>query len=107
MNIGKLDRRIVIQKRSLTRDAANTKVETWADHATVWAEYVTQRGKESPIAGADRSQEFQQFRIRFREITPGDHRIVYKGKTYDITAIAEEGRSHSLLIDCNSIEAIA
>lgn len=106
MNPGKLDRRITIQVRTYTRDASNTKVETWANQCSVWAEYVSQRGKESEIAGADRSQENQQFRIRYRSIAPGTHRIRYSGKTYDIVGIAEEGRQQSLLLDCVSIQAL-
>lgn len=107
MNIGKLDRRVVIQKRNYSRDSTNTRVETWSDHATVWAEHVSRRGKESPIAGADRSQDIQQFRIRHRTVNANDYRITYQGKTFDITAIAEEGRKDTLLIDCVSIQAIA
>lgn len=38
MNIGSLNRRITIQKKSVTRDAQyNTEVITWVTHATVWA----------------------------------------------------------------------
>lgn len=38
MNIGALNRRITIQKKSVTRDTQyNTEIVTWVTHATVWA----------------------------------------------------------------------
>ena len=107
MNPGKLDRRIVIQVRTLTRDSTGTHVETWADHATVWAEYVKHRGSMVAPADADRTQDDQQFRIRSRTITPESHRILYKSKFYDIRSVSEEGRDGFLLINAVATQSIS
>lgn len=107
MNPGKLDRRIVLQKRVVTRDATGTRVETWADESTVWAEFVTARGKEAVVADAERGSTSQQFRIRYRALDPADYRIFYRSKFYDITSVVEEGRGNSLLIDATATQAIS
>jgi SPP1 family predicted phage head-tail adaptor len=106
MNPGKLDRRIVLQKRVVSKDAAGGRVETWADESTVCAEFVAARGKEAVQADADRSSQFQQFRIRYRTLNPADYRILYRSKFYDITAVVEEGRRVSLLIDTTATQGI-
>ena len=107
MNPGKLDRRIVLQKRVVSKDATGSRVQTWADESTVWAEFVKRTGKESTQADADRSSDFQQFRIRFRTLSAADYRILYRSKFYDITAVIEEGRGNSLLIDATATQGIS
>ncbi len=107
MNPGKLDRRIVIQVRTKSKDATGSRVETWADHATVWAEYVKHRGAPSVLADADRNQDIQQFRIRYRSITPQNHRILYRSKFYDIQGVSEIGREEFLMIDTVATQAIS
>lgn len=107
MNPGKLDRRIVIQVRTLTKDATGTRVETWSDHATVWAQYVQHRAGASVIADTDRTQDDQQFRIRTRAINPTDHRILYRSKFYDIKSVSDEGRGEYLLIDAVATQSIS
>ena len=99
MNPGKMNRRIVIQSRAVTKDQASGRIETWADSATVSAELVTQRGNVINIADADRNQETAQFRIRYRTINTSDNRILYKLRFYDIKGIAEEGIKNTLLLD--------
>lgn len=100
MNPGAMDRRIVIQRRTVTRDALGGVTETWANEARVWAEIPRQTGNEATIADADRGQETRQFRIRHRAVIAADtHRISYQSKIYDIRHIAEEnGRQNRLLI---------
>lgn len=106
MNPGKLDRRVVIQRRIILKDETGSRFETWADQATVWAEYVTARGTETTLADADRSQVTQQFRIRHRSITTTDHRILYRLKFYDIRSISEEaGRWNTLLLETVSTQS--
>lgn len=107
MNPGKLDRRIVLQKRVVSKDTTGTRVETWADESTVWAEFVVARGKEIVVADAERTSQVQQFRIRYRTLNASDYRILYRSKFYDITGITEEGRGNSLLIDTTATQSIS
>ena len=107
MNPGKLNRRIVIQVRTLTADDMGGRVMTWADHATVSAEQVVQRGQESPVADADRTQDNRQFRIRWRAIASDTHRILYQSKFFDIRNISEEGVKTTLLLDTVATQSIS
>jgi SPP1 family predicted phage head-tail adaptor len=106
-NPGKLDRRITIQARTLTKDAAGGRVETWADAFDCWAEDVRQIQREAITADADRAVTSRQFRIRYKSgLASGTHRVFYQLKFYDITGITEEGRQHMLLLDCQSLQAL-
>lgn len=107
MNPGKMDRRITVQVRTLSKDAAGGRVETWADTFLCWAEVVRAKQTEGIIADADRNTEERQFRIRYRTgIASGTHRIFYQLRFYDITAIEEEGRQDSLLITCRAVQSL-
>ena len=106
MNPGKLNRRIVIQVRTLTKDAAGGRIMTWADSATTWAELVMQRGAEATVADGDRTIETRQFRIRYRAIETDTHRILYQSKFYDIRSITEEGIKTTLLLDAVATQGI-
>ena len=37
MSAGELDRKITIQRATVTLNEFNELIETWTDHATVWA----------------------------------------------------------------------
>lgn len=107
MNPGKLDRRIDIQKRVVSKDSTGSRVETWADESKVWAELVKQTGREATNGDAERSQDNQQFRIRFRTLNTTDYRILYRSKFYNITGITEEqGRAVSLLLDTVATQSL-
>jgi SPP1 family predicted phage head-tail adaptor len=108
MNPGKLDRRLVIQKRVLTKDTTGSRVETWADESKVWAEVVAHRASEAQPANAERPQDTRQFRIRHRTINSTDYRILYQSQFFNITGITEEGgRENSLLVDAIAIKSIS
>ena len=106
MNPGKLDRRITLQVRVVSKDGAGGRVETWADSATVCAELVQARGSEATKADSDRYQTSQQFRIRYRALDPANYRILYKSRFYDIQAVTEEGRQTTLLLDTIATQAL-
>jgi len=107
MNPGKMDRRVTFQTRTLTKDAAGGKVETWADAFDCWAEAVRIKQAEGITADADRNTEDRQFRIRYRStIASGTHRIFYQLRFYDITGIEEEGRQEAMLITCRAVQAL-
>ena len=99
MNPGKLDRRIILQVRTETRDAMGSLIETWANEIALWAEIPRQQGNESEVADSDRATDTRQFRIRHRAGVASDtHRISYQSRIYDIRHIQEEGRSNCLLL---------
>lgn len=110
-NPGKLDRRIVIEARTLTQDAAGGNVETWATLISCWAQKVDERGQESEIADSDRAENATMWRVRYKSALIGvsaasGYRITYKGETFDITHAKEEGRQDTHLLSTISTEGV-
>ena len=92
MQIGRLDRRIVIEVNTPTTSASGEKKPNWGTLATVWAEVRPLRGKEFFDAAAVQSEIDTKFRIRYRSDLTAKMRINYAGNLYDIHSIAEIGR---------------
>ena len=111
-NASKMDRRITIESRTLTQDAAGGNVETWAVLAYSWAEQVAQRGKESETAGADRAENATMWRVRYKSFLTGvsassGYRITYKSEVFNITHAKEEGRQNTHLLTTITTEGIS
>jgi SPP1 family predicted phage head-tail adaptor len=105
--IGKMDRRITVQVRTMTKDSTGGRVETWADSFDCWAEVIVQKQTESEISESDRNADSRQFRIRYKSgLASGTHRILYQLRFYNIKSITEEGRQDRLVIDSVAIQSI-
>lgn len=80
---GKLDQRITIEQKSITRNSIGEEVESWSTLATVWAGYRPISVRES-IAGAQLQANFEAvFRVRKIAIDP-EMRVVWRGERYEI-----------------------
>jgi len=101
MDAGALDRRITIQTYAITRNADNEPVEGFTDLATVWASvnYVSDAERvRAAEVGASISVRFQ---IRYSATVAGidaKDRVVFEGKTFDISGVKEIGRREGLEI---------
>jgi SPP1 family predicted phage head-tail adaptor len=89
---GKLNRRVLIQRKSRQKDAAGQTIDVWLDHARVWANFKTITGSafshQEFIAGdVEVGPVTTSVRIRFRTDIETDMRLVYDGKIYDIKAV--------------------
>ncbi len=92
MRSGRLDRRLTLQRRTLTENDYGEAVETWTDLATVWAEKIPVRGFERYASMQTVAEVEERFKIRYRkDITPLD-RVVCAGITYDVLGVLEIGR---------------
>lgn len=104
--IGRLDRRITIQKKIFGTDASNQHLVTgWEDIETnpeVWANVEEKSGTEVFQADQLVGLTVAQFTIRYRTDVTIQNRIVYNSKYYDIQAILEIGRKRFLKITCES-----
>ena len=108
MRIGKLDRKITIQFRSLAQDAYGESLKAFTSSASVWAMIETKpRGKEKVSNGLETSQQLVNFLIRYSsdvdDVTSGD-RVLYNSQLYDIESVQEVGRNLSLRLICNLVE---
>lgn len=104
---GALDRRILIQTGVETKDAAGDVIDaTWDDAFKLWARRVPRsQGIEKPtVAGV-----LREFDIRFdvrdspksRAIAPETHRVLYKGRIYEIVGtVALEERDDLIGLLC-------
>ena len=103
MNIGRMDRRITIQRKTVTRDANGSEVPTWADWKTVWASKADSGSREFRSAGALFAETTTLFGIRYLAGLTGQDRIVYRGVNYDIVgAPAEVKRLEEMLIQAKT-----
>ncbi len=105
LSAGKLDRRISIETRSVTRSASGEEVEAWATLATVWARVQPIGGREaySAAAGQIAPTETSRFTVRWLASVTLQDRISYNGKTWNIRNLAELGRREGLEITAEAI----
>jgi SPP1 family predicted phage head-tail adaptor len=96
MNPGRLDRRVVLLRRTVASDTAGSPVETWvADAAPLWAQRVAVAGNESVASGANRSTVSSTYLVRYREDlaaadAPGKFRLRVDGRDHDLVAAIED-----------------
>ena len=103
MRFGQMDRRIVIERATLTTNTYGERAESWGTYATVWAEisYKFGSGTESIQSDQILTKQPVSFIIRYSAttsgITPTD-RVSYGGDLYQIEALQEIGRAEGLRV---------
>src|SRR5262245_863768 len=115
MRYGRLDRKVTIQRKSITVDLSGQATETWADlAANRWASVNPVSGDErfsTPEIGANQQVEFQvRWSSAIADLSPLD-RIIYPPvpvtspetptpdtSVFDIAAVHEVGRRRALRI---------
>ena len=105
--IGKLNRVITLQQKSITRDAYGAEEERWADLRTrprVWANVMQTGASQDYRSGSDREQNTRnaRFRIRYRDDVTEAMRVSYDGVYWDIEGIAEWGYRDTLELQCRA-----
>lgn len=104
MNIGKLDRRITIERRTETVKPSGSVVKAWAPIASVWAEIIQQTATEFFTGYGEAETGSVIFRIRFvADITTAD-RVTYNGTAYNLKEIKELGRRDALELRGEAME---
>jgi len=99
MNPGKLDRALVLLRRTVTNDDAGSPVETWlTDPLPLWAERIEARGTEPTTSGSTRSLVTSTYRIRYRSDlaaadAAGKFRIRADGRDHDLVAALEDEKA--------------
>jgi SPP1 family predicted phage head-tail adaptor len=94
MQIGRLNRRVVIQYLVDGQDEAGQPVQNWLPLATVWADIRHLSGVESIKAGGEASVVKASIRIRWRtDVTPA-MRVVHGSTVYQIKAVLPDEESH-------------
>lgn len=101
MLAGPLDRRIVIERATITPDAFNAQVEVWSTLATVWASKSDILDGERMRGAAVGAVITTRFQIRYSAavgaVSPRD-RVRFDGRIYDISSVKEIGRREGIEI---------
>jgi len=89
VDIGKLNRRILIQRRTPGTDEAGGPLLTWDDVVMVWANVAGDTGLGTIRASGALPAPIKRysFRIRFREGLDEGMRVVMGGQDFDIKAV--------------------
>ena len=95
-----MDRRIGIERATLTTNAYGERVETWGALATVWAD-VTYRvgGSESIQSEQIFSEQRVNFTIRYSNTLSNlktSDRVTYNNEIYQIEGVQEIGRNEGI-----------
>jgi SPP1 family predicted phage head-tail adaptor len=104
MDIGKLNKRIVLQyiDGSIFKDGVD--VENWVDSVTIWAKAEPLRGKELWMAQSIHQEINMKFTIRYRKDVSEDMRILYDRKYFEIVSIVDIEEKHTYMeITCKVV----
>jgi len=89
MNIGRLDRKIVIEAPTESTNTSGEWIQTWSTYHTAFANVQKAGGTENLQADKTTATNKVRFKVRFFAGITEDMRIVYNGAYYDITEIQE------------------
>lgn len=87
MEIGALNKRITFQKLYITTNENGFDVKAWEDIKTVWAHVSNLHGREYFAAQAVQAEQTVKFTVRYFKNVDTTMRILFKDKSYNITAI--------------------
>jgi SPP1 family predicted phage head-tail adaptor len=107
LSAGRLRRRVTIRRKFTAPDGAGGQIETWQDAFTVWAEAISQNGREAVIAGALQGVASWRITMRWRADVGTADQLRLDGKDLNIRACDDpDGRREQLVIfaDTASVE---
>lgn len=87
MRAGRLNERIELQARSVTRDAFGAEVQTWTTVHTVWAEAQPIAGREFVAMRQAQSDISIRFRLRYLDGINPQMRIRWREEIYIIQEV--------------------
>lgn len=98
MNIGRLDRRVTIEKVVKVRDAYGQVSENWGVFKEVWASVTWQRAGEKLEQGRETSATKALFYIRYMEGITSEMRLSFQSKKWNILDVSYKDRNGSIEI---------
>lgn len=97
MQIGRLNRRITIEEKSVSRDSYGAEVITWSEVVTVWAAVLPVRGREYIAMRQAQADVTTRFVIHYRAgLTPA-MRVLYNGAHYGIVEVIDTEDGHRFI----------
>lgn len=101
VDIGRLDKRITIQRQDVIIDTEGNQTQEWTDFHSCWASVNGLSGREYWQARQSHEENTVNFKVRFcaalKAINTVDYRIVFGGRIYNIEHIDNVLFADSLL----------
>lgn len=98
---GRLNQRVILQRKSVVRDDMGGETVTWTDAATVWAEIRPLRGRDLVAAQQAQSEVTARITVRRRPDVQADWRVKHGDDIYDIFAVVDPvARGEVLELEC-------
>lgn len=102
MRAGDLDRRIIIERATITYSPSGSPIETWEPLATVWAKVDQQGGREFFATAQEVSERKVVFRIRWIEGLTVLDRVICDEVQYNIEEVRRLGRKEGVELHCTA-----
>jgi SPP1 family predicted phage head-tail adaptor len=101
MNISKMSNRVELQARTISTNAVNEQIETWATVQKIWAELNWVGARERLASEREISIKALRALVRYRAgLDSYTNRLLVAGEIYNITGIREIGRREGLELTC-------
>lgn len=85
VDIGKLDKRITLQRTYEAEDEIGNTKTKWRDYKTVWATVKPYKSSEYNFMGKLKPDVTHRFYVRYRTDIYPDMRIKYRGRIFEIS----------------------
>lgn len=95
MRAGRLDRRVTLQRRTVTRGSTGQEVETWADERRIWMSKRDVKASERFTGDqlvAEVDTIFTARALAVSDVSPETHRLVYDDRIFELKGLREIGR---------------
>ena len=97
MNIGSLNKRVLIQYPTMAMDTMGSMVETWNDGDTIYAAIWPFSAAEQIQSMASTMLVFRRIRIRYRSDIKSNWRLKYRNSYFNIISIIDKDMKHKML----------
>lgn len=91
MNAGMLNKKVVVQKITISTGEIGEEIETWVDYYNSFAYINGLSGSEYWQASAQQAENTVVFTMRYSKllanVTPQSYRIIFDNKIFDINSI--------------------
>ena len=107
MNPGRLNERILIQRRERDPNLSGGNKVSWVDERTIWASVKNFDPDKAKIASIDTRKALYDVWVRKLEIT-ADHRIIWRGRILEIDFIEDylTGPPFYLILKCKEARIV-
>lgn len=105
VEVGKLNKRITLQRVSETTDDMGQDKVGWEDYKTIWATVKPYKSSEYNFMGKLKPEITHRIYVRYRKDITSDMRILYHGRILAITAppLDIDERHELLEIQCEEV----